>query len=97
MSDKGVTCINVVFNNSIELGFTILPMMSTDYKERFKAEYNQVCIRARRLKQMLQDWEAGRLTFKPNCPKDLLIRQLEVMVEYSAILEERALLEGVEL
>ena len=97
MSDTGTTCINVVFNNSIELGFTILPMMSTDYKERFRAEYNQVCIRARKLKQMLQDWEAGRLTFKPTCPKDLLIKQLEVMLEYTAILEERALLEGVEL
>ena len=97
MSDTGVTSISVVFNNSIELGFTILPMMSTDYKERFRAEYNQVCIRARKLKQMLQDWEAGRLMFKPTCPKEILIKQLEIMLEYTAILEERALLEGIEL
>lgn len=97
MSSEGVTSICVTFNNSIELGFTILPMMSTDYKERFRAEYNQVCIRGRKLKQMLQDWEAGRLMFKPTCPKEMLIKQLEVMLEYTAILEERALLEGVEL
>ena len=97
MNETCFTLVNARFSNDFELGFTILPMISSDYKERFKAEYEQLCIRCRKLKTMLQDWEAGRLSFEPTCPKALLIKQLKIMVEYSAVLEERAMHEGIEL
>ena len=46
-------------------------MVSTDYKERFQAEYFQLLIRYNGLKRILDNWDAGKLNFTPTCPKDI--------------------------
>ena len=72
-------------------------MTSPDYKERFRAEYAQLAIRADKLNAMLEKWEAGQLDFKPTCSFDLLATQLYAMTAYLHILKMRAEVEGIEL
>lgn len=59
----------------MELKDTIELMNSSDYKERFKAEYLQVKIRYDKLHKMLVKWDAGTLNFTPTCAKALLLEQ----------------------
>lgn len=74
-----------------------LLMKSSDFKDRFKAEYYQLVNRINGLSNMLDMYKAGTLSFKPNCPYSLLEEQLHVMKQYAEILEERAKLENIEL
>lgn len=80
-----------------ELAKTCEGMVSPDYKERFKAEYVQLKNRYGGLRRMLDEWEDGKLSFKPSCPRGLLKDQLAYMVNYLMVLEERALNEGIDL
>ena len=70
-------------------------MCSTDYKERFKAEYYQLKIRYEKLKVMCEKWDKGELNFKPTCTRYIYRRQLDKMAGYLSVLEERAELEGL--
>lgn len=81
----------------MELKDTIELMNSSDYKERFKAEYLQTKIRYEKLHKMLVKWEAGTLEFKPTCAKPILLEQKRYMGEYLRCLEIRAQVEGIEL
>lgn len=81
----------------IELKDTIEMMNSADYKERFKAEYAQVVIRYQKLKAMLQKWDNGELNFNPTCPRSTYNMQIKAMTDYIAVLEARAVMEGVVL
>ena len=81
----------------MELKDTAALMTSTDYKERFKAEYWQVRDRFLKLTVMLNKWDAGELDFTPDCPRELLDRQIRAMAEYIGILKERAAIEKVTL
>ena len=72
-------------------------MNSSDYKDRFKAEYQQVKIRHEKLHKMLVKWDAGTLDFEPTCSKALLMEQERYMREYIRCLETRAEIEGVDL
>ena len=83
--------------SKLELKDTVEMMNSADYKERFKAEYQQVVIRYQKLKGMLQKWDNGELNFMPTCPRSLYGMQIKAMEKYMAILEVRAVIEGVEL
>ena len=74
---------------------TIEMMGSSDYKERFKAEYLQLNIRMKGLSNMLEKYKEGKLNFKPSCSYDLLNGQLKVMDMYASYLEERAEIEGI--
>lgn len=76
---------------------TALGMSSADYKDRFKAEYNQLKVRFERLLDMCKSWDEGNLKFTPTCPRDIYNRQLSAMLSYLHILEERAIIEGIEL
>lgn len=76
---------------------TVDGMISDDYKERFKAEYLQLDIRAEKLNKMLNEWRAGKLKFKPVCDYGLLFKQFQLMDEYRMILRVRAQIEGIEL
>ena len=80
-----------------EFSDTIGGMMSPDYKERFKAEYQQTKIRYDKLHAMLVKADAGTLDFKPSCPLDLLREQKAFMGKYLYCLEVRAQIEKVEL
>lgn len=89
-----------------ELKDTITPMMSDNYKERFKAEYMQTKIRYERLKKInVKAEEEGLRRVGEICdcgrvdgsPFSLLREQQRIMGEYLHILELRAELEGIEL
>ena len=80
-----------------ELRETIEMMNSEDYKERFKAEYYQVVIRYQKLKSMLDKWDNDQLEFTPTCPRSTYNMQITAMTDYIAVLEARAVMEGVEL
>lgn len=81
----------------MELKDTIELMNSSDYNDRFKAEYQQVKIRYEKLHKMLVKWDAGTLDFEPTCPKLLLLEQERYMREYIRCLETRAEIEAVDL
>ena len=80
-----------------ELRDTIEMMNSENYKERFKAEYYQVVIRYQKLKSMLDKWDNDQLEFTPTCPRSTYNMQIAAMTDYIAVLEARAVMEGVEL
>ena len=81
----------------MELKDTVSLMQSADYKERFQAEYYQLVVRYKKLKAMLEDWDRGKLKFNPTCPRSTYNIQIAAMVDYIAILEARAVMEGVPL
>lgn len=81
----------------MELRDTVEMMNSEDYKERFRAEYQQVVIRYQKLKAMLEKWDKGELNFSPTCPLSTYNMQITAMTDYIAVLEARAVMEGVEL
>ena len=82
---------------NMELKDTIELMNSADYKERFKAEYLQIVVRYKKLKAMLDKWDAGKLDFTPTCPRSAYNIQIKAMTDYIAILEVRAVMEGIDL
>ncbi len=81
----------------MELKDTARMMDSEDYKERFKAEYYQNVIRYQKLAAMLEKWDKGGLDFEPVCPRSTYNMQVKAMTDYIAVLEARAVMEGIEL
>ena len=81
----------------MKLSETVEMMNSTDYKERFKAEYNQLAIRYKGLKTMLDKWDNGTLQFEPTCPRSTYNMQIKAMADYLAVLEARAVMENIVL
>ena len=81
----------------MKLSETFDMMNSNNYKERFKAEYYQIRIRIISLKNMLDKWDNGELSFVPTCPRSIYTDQLSIMVRYMSILQCRALMEGIDL
>lgn len=95
-----------------ELKDTITDMNSDNYKDRFKAEYEQTKIRWVKLasfvtrikaaKEVNSDFEMKHrgIVFeepKHDCPLSLLERQLTIMNEYLHVLEIRAAIENIPL
>lgn len=80
-----------------ELPSTAILMNSGNYKERFKAEYQQVVIRYQKLKAMLEKWDREELEFNPTCPRSTYNMQIVAMTDYIAVLEARASIEGITL
>lgn len=92
----------------MELKDTVKMMCSEDYKERFKAEYNQTKLRYEKLKKFNTAIEAAHCTrCNPDmvpvampthsCPEVLLRDQQRIMGEYLHTLEVRAVIEKIEL
>lgn len=81
----------------MELNYTIEMMDSTDYKERFKAEYYQLKIRYEKLMKMIEQWDNNQLSSNPTCPRSIYSLQTKAMYDYLAVLEVRAAIEGIEL
>ena len=79
------------------LNETVDGMCSTDYKERFVAEYNQLVIRYRGLKNMLDKWDRNELDFTPTCPRSIYNLQIKAMTDYIDVLEARAAMENIYL
>ncbi len=88
---------------------TVDMMISTDYRERFAAEYLQTKIRYQKLKKFNTKIEAAEIDRvnrgplakcedpKHDCPRELLRDQQRVMGEYLHLLELRAELEEIDL
>lgn len=76
---------------------TVVLMNSSDYKERFIAEYWQTKIRYDKLHQMLVKYDAGKLDFTPSCPVEVLKEQKQYMGMYLNKLEVRAVIEDIDL
>lgn len=85
--------------NIKEIGFkdTIDLMLSSNYEDRFKAEYYQTKIRYNRLHEMIVKYQADTLGFIPTCSIDLLKEQASNMGNYLRILEIRAEIENIKL
>jgi len=85
-----------------ELKDTFKGMTSENYKERFIAEYQQVCIRYSKLKDFLKkidlatEYKVGKEP-KHDCPVKLLQDQLSAMGNYIYTLELRAVIEKIDL
>ena len=77
-------------------------MSSSDYKERFIAEYWQTKIRYEKLKAFCNKieatfWHAHIEEPEHDCSYELLREQQRAMGEYLHILELRAVVEGIDL
>ena len=81
----------------MKLADTSALMVSSDYKDRFKAEYYQTLIRLQKLKHMLLLWDNQSLDYEPESPRMLFDLQVKTMEAYIAILEARAIVEKIEL
>lgn len=68
-----------------------------DFKERFKKEYHELDDKINKLANMLVKYQDGTLDFAPKCSYDLLNGQLKAMTVYRDYLEERAIIEDIEL
>ena len=66
-----------------------------DWQQRFVLEYNELLTKTVKLGNMLNNWDT--LNFTPKCSKSLLSAQYNTMRAYLSILEERAVIEGVDL
>lgn len=72
-------------------------MLSTDYKNRFKAEYYQLQIRYEKLKIMLDKWDKDELTFTPTCERSIYDDQIKFMEGYLEVLKKRGEIEEIAL
>ena len=72
-------------------------MLSSDYKDRMKAEYYHLQNRMENLEAVLKLWDSGKLPFTPDCPRSIYDLQLRSMKDYKAVLEARAKIEKVVL
>lgn len=77
--------------NFTDLSKTVDNMLSSDYKKRMIAEYEQVTVRANLLSKYLHDMDAPGIV-----PKHILWKQLDIMNQYANILYERAKIEHIE-
>ena len=68
-----------------------------DWRERLKAEYWQVKTRYEELRKFCIKYEAGTLTFIPNCSLSLFEKQANAMADYIRVLEIRAEIEHIDL
>ena len=49
------------------------------------------------LRNMLDKWDQGELEFTPTCPRSTYNMQIKAMTDYIAVLEARAIIEGITL
>jgi len=66
-----------------------------DWQQRFVLEYKELLEKTIKLGNMLNNWD--NLNFTPKCSKPLLSAQYNTMRAYLSILEERAIIEDVNL
>lgn len=81
---------------------TVIGMTSSDYKDRFKAEYQQTETRYLKLKNFCDRIELAEVhgvgkAPKHDCPLSLLREQQKYMGMYLGCLEKRALIENITL
>ena len=79
-----------------DLSATNKLMTSSDYKERFLAEYIQLETRYESLMNIIWKYDHGeKLGFELDTPIHLLKKQAKAMYEYISVLNERARFEDI--
>ena len=81
----------------MELKDTVELMTSTDWKDRFKAEYLQTKIRYKKLHKMIVLREVGRASFNTPIPLESWKAQASHMGMYLFELEKQAAIHGIDL
>lgn len=81
----------------MKLSDTVTMMNSSDFKERFRAEYFQLKNRIEGLDKMLDGYRKDTLNFTPKCTLKMLDGQFNAMKMYKTHLEERAKIECISL
>lgn len=87
----------------LALSDTVELMQSTDYRDRFVAEYIQTALRCERLKsfnaaiEAAENWMFSDDMIEHDCPLELLQEQQKAMGEYLHVLELRAKIEDIDL
>ena len=87
----------------LALSDTVDLMQSTDYSDRFVAEYIQTALRYERLKEFItmieaaEQWMYSDDMIDHDCPLELLQKQQKAMGEYLHVLELRAKIEDIDL
>lgn len=86
----------------LALSDTVDLMSSTDYRDRFVAEYIQTALRYERLKSFTAAIEAAEQwlfsdDIDHDCPLEILQKQQKAMGEYLHVLELRAKIEDIDL
>lgn len=84
---------------------TVIYMLSSDYKKRFRAEYWQTKLRYEKLKayntkiqaSMFMEAKSNMEAVPHDCPLCLLEEQQHAMGQYLHVLELRAVIEGIDL
>lgn len=66
-----------------------------NFKDRFSIELKELSEKIKNLSTALEQWREGNSKIKSNCPYELLEKQLQVMIEYKNILEERNRLDNL--
>lgn len=99
IENEAKTCIRPI-NSPLEC--TVEGMLHPDYKERFKAEYQQTKIRYEKLKEFNTKIKAAHMSSKVempvhDCPDELLREQQAIMGQYLHVLEVRAKIEHIDL
>ena len=93
------TCISIKDDTIVirNLQDTIPLMNSSDYKDRFIAEYLQLCVRKEKLYNTISKYNEGKLEFELDCPIKMLEEQYDLMYKYAEKLKERAKIEDINL
>lgn len=81
----------------MELKDTVELMLSSDYRDRFRAEYYQIKIRYEKLSNLLLKHEKGELDFTLSSKLEIYQNQLLAMKNYMLLLEHRADDENISL
>ena len=80
-------------DNRLNYANTIADMLSDDYKDRIRAEYNQLCIRI----DALTDYIKHNITRDTALEITLKEKQLNYMTQYKNVLEIRAGISKIDL
>ena len=80
--------------NNMKLEDTVPFMTSTDWKDRFIAEYNQLVIRMGKLEDSLNN---PPQFMNDEIAKALLMKQYDAMQSYKLCLEKRAVIADIDL
>lgn len=83
--------------NELTLSKTVEKMNSSDYKDRFIAEYWQNELRRTSLLKIIIKAKQHQLDFNLKCPLSLLKKQYRAMRKYGLVLEKRAKMENINL
>ena len=79
----------------MELEDTIEGMLSSDYSERLRAEYDQASIRLRKLTKFLNKYEKDPKNVILECPVDMLYKTKFCLELYRSALQDRLIYEVI--